>query len=42
MVDKIVEESTDIAVELTVMTEAGTCLEKDHFPEIMAKIELEA
>ena len=26
---------------MTVMTEAGTGLEKGHFPEIMAKIEIE-
>ena len=42
MVDKTVEESTEIAIEMTVMTEAGTGLEKGHFPEIMAIIELEA
>ena len=40
MVDKIVEESTETAMEMTVMTEAGTGLEKGHFPEIMAPIEL--
>ena len=34
MVDKIVEESTETAIEMTFMTEAGTGLEKDHFPEI--------
>ena len=41
MVDKIVEESVEIAIEIMVMIEAGTGLEKDHFPEIMAIIELE-
>ena len=41
MVDRIAEESTETAVEMTVMTEAGTGLEKGHFPEIMATIELE-
>ena len=41
MVDKIVEESTETAIEMTVMTEAGTGLERGHFPEIMATIELE-
>ena len=41
MVDKTAEESTEIATEMTVMTEAGTGLEKGHFPEIMAIIELE-
>ena len=38
MVDKIVEESTETAIEMTVMTEAGTGLEKSLFPEIMAKM----
>ena len=41
MVVKIVEESIEPAIEITVMTEAGTGLEKGHFPEIMATIELE-
>ena len=40
MVDKTVE-NTEIAIEMTVMTEAGTGLERGHFPEIMALIELE-
>ena len=45
MVHKIVEENTETAIEMTVMTEAGTGLEKDHFPEIMAtmlEIEVQA
>ena len=33
MVDKIVEESIDAIMEMTVMTEAGTGLEKGHFTE---------
>ena len=41
MVDKIVEDSIETDIEMTVMTEAGTGLEKGHFPEIMATIELE-
>ena len=41
MLDKIAEESTETAIEMTGMTEAGTGLEKGHFPEIMATIELE-
>ena len=41
MVDKIVEENIEIAIEVTVLIEAGTGLEKGHFPEIMAIIELE-
>ena len=41
MVDKIAEENIEIAIEMTVMIEAGTGLEKGHFPEIMAIIELE-
>ena len=36
MVDRIVEESTEI--EMTVMTKAGTGLERGCFPEIMATI----
>ena len=42
MVDKTVEESIETAIEMTVMTEAGAGLEKGHFPEMMAIIELEA
>ena len=41
MVDKIVEEITETAIEMTVTTEGGTGLERGHFPEIMATIELE-
>ena len=41
MVDKTIEENIEIAIEVTVLTEAGTGLEKGHFPEIMAIIELE-
>ena len=41
MVEKTVQESTEIATEMTVMTEAGTALQKGHFPEIMAIIKLE-
>ena len=41
MVDKTVQENTEIAIEMTVMTEVGTGLERGHFPEIMAIIELE-
>ena len=42
MVDKTVEENIDIITEMTVLIEVGTGLERDHFPEIMAIIELEA
>ena len=41
MIDKIVEENRETIIEMPVMTEAGTCLEIGHFPEIMAIIELE-
>ena len=41
MVDKTVEENIELATEMTAMTEAGIGLEKGHFPEIMAIIELE-
>ena len=34
MVDKIVEENIEAAIEMTVMTEAGTCLEEGHFLEM--------
>ena len=40
MVDKIVEESIEAFIEMTVMTEAGTGLEKGHFPETMTTIEI--
>ena len=33
MVDKIVKESIEDIIEMTVMTEAGTVLEKGNFPE---------
>ena len=36
MADRIVEESTETVIEMTVMTEVGTGLEKGCFPEIMA------
>ena len=39
MVDKIVEENIETIIEMTVMTETGTGLEKGHFLEIMATIE---
>ena len=41
MVDKTVEKNIEIVIEMTVMTEAGTGLERGHFPEIVALIELE-
>ena len=41
MADKTVEENIETATEMTVMTEAGTGLEKCCFPEIMAITELE-
>ena len=41
-VDKVPEESIGIIViEMIAITEAGIALEKDHFQEIMAVIELE-
>ena len=36
MIDKIAEESIETSLGMTVMTEAGTGLEKGHFLEIMA------
>ena len=41
MVDILVEENIETAIEMTAMTEAGTGPEKDHFPEIMTIIEPE-
>ena len=41
MADKTVEENIEIAIEMTVMIEAGTGLERGLFLEIMAIIELE-
>ena len=40
MVDKIVEESIGTIIEMTVMTESGTGLEKGHFPETITAIEI--
>ena len=42
---QIAEQSIETALGMTVMTEAGTGLEKGHFPEIMAtmlEIEVQA
>ena len=36
MVDRIAEEIIETALEMTVMAEAGTGLEKGHFPEAVA------
>ena len=41
LVDKTVEENIEAAIEMRVMTKAGTGLEKDHVAEIMAIIEIE-
>ena len=41
MVDKTVEVNIETAIEMTVMTEAGTGLEKCCFPECMAITEPE-
>ena len=41
MTGRVAEESTEIITEMKVMTEAGTGLEKGHFPEAMAAIETE-
>ena len=45
MVDKIVEENTETAIEMTVMTEAGRGVEICCFPEnmkTMLEIEVQA
>ena len=41
MVDKIVQENTETGIGMTVMTKAGTSLERGCSPKIMAIIELE-
>ena len=38
MIDRIAEESIKTIIEMTVMIEAGTGLEKGHFPEIIKTI----
>ena len=40
MTDKIAEENIKIITEMKVMTEAGTDLEKGHFPETLVAIEI--
>ena len=40
MTDKIAEKSIEIITEMKVMTEAGTGLEKGHFPEAIVVIEI--
>ena len=40
MVDRIVEESIETIIEMTVMTETGTGLEKGHFPEAITTMEI--
>ena len=40
MVDRIVEESIETIIEMTVMIEVGTGLEKGHFPEVIITIEI--
>ena len=40
MTDRIVEESIETNIEMTVMIEAGTGLEKGHFPETITTIEI--
>ena len=34
MADRTVEESIETVIGMTVMTEAGTSLEKDHFQKL--------
>ena len=40
MRDKIAQESIEIITGMEVMTEEGTGLEKGHFPETLALIEI--
>ena len=40
MAENIVEESIGTTIEMTVMIEAGTGLEKGHFPETILTIKI--
>ena len=40
MTDRVAEENIGIITEMTSMIEAGTGLENDCFPEIVATIEI--
>ena len=40
MTDRIVEENIEAITEMTVMIEAGTGLEKGHFPEAITTIKI--
>ena len=40
LADRIVEESIETIIEMIVMIEAGTGLEKGHFPEAITVIEI--
>ena len=40
MTDRIVEDNIEAGIEMTVMIEAGTGLEKGHFPEAITTIEI--
>ena len=40
MVDRTVEENIEAIIEMTAMIEAGTGLEKGHFPEAIITIEI--
>ena len=40
MTDRIIQESIEAIIEMTVMIEAGKGLEKGHFPEAITAIEI--
>ena len=40
LTDRIAEENIETITEMTVMIEAGTCLEKGYFPEAITTIEI--
>ena len=40
MTDRIAEESIETVTGIEVMTEAGTGLEKDHFPKAIVAIQI--
>ena len=42
MTDRIVKENIETLTEMTIITEVGTGLEKDHFPEAITTIGVQA
>ena len=40
MVDRIVQDNIETIIEMIIMIEVGTGLEKGHFPEVIITIEI--